>query len=216
MSDTTIRHDSIANQPICEQLVRREVGHCVSMLMYHFAQHPEALEGSDYSWEDDVLPLCQQDDWEAAFNESDYEIAEDSAGDTYVIDRSAYPNTLGNFQDKYDLDDPGEVAEFATDQYDEYLLANGVAIDDPDDWQDACQIAGIDDPYTNEALEHWIVSDWFAGKLAEHGEMTGELFGLTIWGRCCSGQAIHLDGVIGEIAAEMGILDGQSHSWAEK
>jgi hypothetical protein len=83
-----------------------------------------------------------------------------------------------------------------------------------DELREFCDEHGID-PEQNEALEHWAVSDWFAKKLAEHGEMTGELFNIRIWGRCCSGQAISADGVIAEIAASMQILDGQRHSWAE-
>lgn len=65
--------------------------------------------------------------------------------------------------------------------------------------------------YSNEPLEFWIVSDWFAEKLAEKGEATAELHGLTIWGRTTSGQAIFLDWVIKEIAHDMGILPGQEN-----
>jgi hypothetical protein len=51
-----------------------------------------------------------------------------------------------------------------------------------------------------EAYEHWIVSDWLADKLEERGEMiVRDFLGLTIWGRCTSGQAILLDGVICDI-----------------
>lgn len=52
---------------------------------------------------------------------------------------------------------------------------------------------------TNEAYEHWIVSSWLSARLADHGEMVGEVMGLTIWGRCTTGQAISMDGVIREI-----------------
>ena len=65
----------------------------------------------------------------------------------------------------------------------------------------------------DEVLEHWAVSSWLAVKLQEKGETVGELFDFTIWGRCTSGQAIGSDGVIQEIAAEMGILHGQQYAW---
>jgi len=59
------------------------------------------------------------------------------------------------------------------------------------------------EPYQNEALEHWIVSDWLADKLEEHGEMVIHDFkGLTIWGRTTSGQHISLDYVIQKIASK--------------
>lgn len=59
------------------------------------------------------------------------------------------------------------------------------------------------EPYITEAYEHWIVSDWLATKLEEHGEMViRDFMGLTIWGRPTTGQAIYIDCVISEIALE--------------
>ena len=82
--------------------------------------------------------------------------------------------------------------------------------------QEFCEENSLD-PYTVEALEHWIVSNWLAGKLESKGEMIlHDFLGLTIWGRTCSGQAILLDGVISEICSDMEILDGQEYSWAPK
>ena len=58
-----------------------------------------------------------------------------------------------------------------------------------------------------EALEHWIVSGWLAGKLEEYGELiTKDFLGLTIWGRTCSGQAIMLDYVISQICDDLDML----------
>lgn len=51
----------------------------------------------------------------------------------------------------------------------------------------------------NEALEYWVVSNWLAEKLEEHGELTLTNGECTWWGRCTSGQAIYLDGIIKEI-----------------
>ena len=50
-----------------------------------------------------------------------------------------------------------------------------------------------------EALEHWLVSEWLAKRLLEEGEMVIEFLGLTIWGRTTSGQAIYIDSVIEDI-----------------
>ena len=51
-----------------------------------------------------------------------------------------------------------------------------------------------------EVYEHWIVSDWLADKLADKGEVVDKDFhGLTIWGRCATGQAIMLDRVVCDI-----------------
>lgn len=86
-----------------------------------------------------------------------------------------------------------------------------------DDWRELCEEQGIDaDDYRREIYEHWIVSDWFATKLESKGErILRDFFGLTVWGRSTTGQAILLDSVIREIASEMGILHGQENSWEE-
>jgi len=56
-----------------------------------------------------------------------------------------------------------------------------------------------DEDYPEEALEHWLVSDWLANRLREEGEMVIDFMDLTIWGRTTSGQAILLDSVIEDI-----------------
>lgn len=65
--------------------------------------------------------------------------------------------------------------------------------------QDACELEHIE-PYESEILEHWIVSDTLARRLSELGERVGPLGSLKVWGRATSGQAIHMDAVIRELA----------------
>jgi hypothetical protein len=61
-----------------------------------------------------------------------------------------------------------------------------------------------EEDYREAVEEHWIVSDWLANRLEERGEcVLRDFFGLTVWGRTCSGQAISLDGVIGDIFDEL-------------
>jgi hypothetical protein len=48
-----------------------------------------------------------------------------------------------------------------------------------------------------EIYEHWIVSERLADRLEQHGEVIErDFYGLTVWGRATTGQAILLDGVI--------------------
>ncbi len=69
-------------------------------------------------------------------------------------------------------------------------------------WEYACNEIDIE-PYTNDALEHYIVTDWLANELESRGEMINRDFlGLTIWGRACSGQGILLDAVMVEITKD--------------
>mgnify|MGYP003108733246 CR=1 FL=1 len=72
-----------------------------------------------------------------------------------------------------------------------------------DTWQEACEARGIE-PYQREVFEHWIVSDWLADKLAEHGEKVDKDFaGMTVWARTTSGQGIASDSVMEAIYAEL-------------
>ena len=72
-----------------------------------------------------------------------------------------------------------------------------------DNLSDVLHQWGASDDSYEEALEHWIVSDWLADKLAEENEMvTKDFLGLTIWGRTTSGQSIDMDYVIQKIAKE--------------
>jgi hypothetical protein len=78
---------------------------------------------------------------------------------------------------------------------------------DDDECREICEAARLE-PYTREAYEHWLVSDWLADKLEEKGEMIArDLHGLTVWGRTTTGQAIYMDGVICEIFDELHASD---------
>jgi len=70
-------------------------------------------------------------------------------------------------------------------------------------WGELCEIENIE-PYDREVFEHWAVSTWFADKLEAKGEKVDKDFaGLCIWARTTTGQAIHADGVIEAIYADM-------------
>jgi len=56
----------------------------------------------------------------------------------------------------------------------------------------------------NEVYEHWAVSKWLAEKLAEKGEVIElDFYGVCLWGRGTTGQAIAIDYVIEEIAKDI-------------
>ena len=99
-----------------------------------------------------------------------------------------------------------ELEEFCQDN-DIYNLDDHIELIGAEDF---CAEHDIDIRY-KEALEFWAVSKYMGRKLREHGEAVMELFGLTIWGRTTSGQAILLDRVIEDIGHDMEILHGQAH-----
>ncbi len=55
-----------------------------------------------------------------------------------------------------------------------------------------------------EVYEWWAISDWLADKLAAQGcVLHRDFYGLTVWGRCTTGQAISIDYVIERIVRDM-------------
>ena len=83
------------------------------------------------------------------------------------------------------------------------------------DWRELCEEENIDTfDYQAEVYEHWLVTEWLADRLEEQGQkVLRDFFGLTVWCRCTTGQAILLDHVISKIAEEMEILEGQKNEW---
>jgi hypothetical protein len=64
-------------------------------------------------------------------------------------------------------------------------------------------IENLNDEETDEyreIFEWWSISNWLAEKLREHKQPILENDYGTWWGRCTTGQAIKMDGVIEEIA----------------
>lgn len=86
-------------------------------------------------------------------------------------------------------------------EYLEEAQYNGFAGNSEDEAMEFCHKNNIE-PYTIDALEHWLVSNWLAYNLKERGEIVGSLFGLNIWGRSTSGQVIYSDYIIEKIYAE--------------
>lgn len=75
-------------------------------------------------------------------------------------------------------------------------------IKDNEGTQDFCDGLGLEG-HENDVLEFWLVSDWLAYHLEKQGEIIAtDFYGLTVWGRTCSGQAILLDSVICNIFDE--------------
>jgi hypothetical protein len=89
-------------------------------------------------------------------------------------------------------DDPDHPVALFQNQSGETSYAEG--------FQALCEEQGID-PYTDEAMEFWAVSDNLARALTLQGEKVGQdIYGMNVWARYCSGQAIYMDNVIEVIA----------------
>jgi len=93
-------------------------------------------------------------------------------------------NTLNDFIEWTNQDDIKTAKELIA-----YLSVNFVEF---------CEYFEIESYFTN-VLEHWIVSDNLARHLRENDQVVVDIYGLTIWGRFTSGQAISMDSVICDI-----------------
>jgi hypothetical protein len=95
---------------------------------------------------------------------------------------------------------------YATTDSDGDSLDEGQGYDETEAgaWRAGYDSLRIDHPDGTECLEHWLVTDDLARRLREQGEaVADDIAGLTVWGRCTSGQAIYADAVIQRIARDI-------------
>ena len=201
-------------QELARRLVDREIYYRVSSLvstLSNLAQEclPSVLRNEGLDWEDDILPLLESTNYEEALR-------------AWVMDTDGV--------DVQSLESAIEIDNYWGEFLEEVIIPKlGQLGDDLDDWLDAdperdekfrelvferlyknsdmeelCRELDVDtDDFRGDIYEHWLISDWLARKLKERGETTGELCGLTVWGRGTTGQSICLDRVIQNLAIEL-------------
>jgi hypothetical protein len=77
------------------------------------------------------------------------------------------------------------VRDAGTESFGDYVLSDFSRTDDaPDDPESAD---------FREVYEQWSVSDWLAYRLQNAGETVREFFGMQVWLRTCTGQALYMD-----------------------
>ena len=181
-------YDSIVNQRIKDDFVRRNVYRCVTSIVEYILNK---------SWEDRDAPFCHDDVLHfyvprcpECHTENDMEESE------LYLCVNCYEKS----------DEPFEYC-IECDSEDSYELFIGYKCG----W--CGHLAeGIDiDTVQQEVYEWWIVSDWLLSKFGANGEVV--IQHENIWGRTCTGQAISLDSVISQICYDMRILEGQQNEW---
>lgn len=189
----TARQTESDFQRKCSEFVAREVYCCASTLVSELAQ--------DEKYMDDLMEAMSQPQYIHTFNytctgevevegtEEDDELELEECGETWKDEEN---DSRTKQLDHDSIDDVNEFHEFTR------ACPKCGTLTDPES-----VISKETDPI--EAYEHWIVSDWFATKLEEQGEMVlRDFLGLTIWGRTCSGQAIAMDYNVREIVKSLG------------
>lgn len=213
-------------QELANRLVQQNVICCVSTLIEGLLKVSSELDYKLFADAfdidiDDLQSLCQKPDFETAARDFIFNDADAADLESIADDNGCWEDILSEY-----VPEVKEAAEEAEDDSTTYYLYTGCTnpFDDEDeareaaiesvmpairetvwkityDYEAICSNHGLDYEYT-EALEYWVVSDWLSRKLAEKGEAIAEVCGLTVWGRCTSGQMIACDAVIEEIAKE--------------
>lgn len=209
-------------QDLARRLVDREIYYCVSSLvstLSTLAQHCDwkILRDEGVSWEEDIYPLLEWTDYEEAgrnaIENADLDELETLCESVAYWDEACSCAGFDSSTEYADSDGEMDTIDFQT-WFDDHCTDEEKATvmtelrtytaDHVSDWQEFCSDNEIDTyEFRGEIYEHWLISDWLSRKLSEKGKTVGELFGLTIWGRCCTGQSICLDRVIQEIALEL-------------
>ncbi len=227
-----MNHNSTVNQDIKSKLVQREVIESINTTMDVFLRSPEACEAANEDWDDlmsrasspvDPEELCWEEDWvEAADTNIVHSLNEtfptwvDAAihlGYQLVDPEVGWVNEEGD-----EIDTDAESVCDSSNNDDKYASMVDDAItlcDDEDyiDFEDCANDQGFE-RYT-EVYEWWSITPWLGARLREHGEVVFDFLDFTVWGRCTTGQAILLDHVIGQIAEDMEILEGQKYAWSK-
>lgn len=199
--------NSSDNQRILAQLVDRSITACCSGLIQTLVQAgPDLMEKLDIKFEDLATVMSQPD-----YEEAVQQWIRDDASLEELVEAELIDEQPEADEDDVQIEEAGDNlrkvaarnARRLGQSSLEYIYNNF----------DLCRTSTVDDI---EALEHWIVDSWFASKLEDFGEMVSSNIFPDNWsvrGRATSGQAISMDYVIAEIAAEMEILAGQKYEW---
>ena len=188
---------SAVNQRVVGDLVHREVICCISSTVSALLKVASECHSEDFSY-DDMLNLCER--------------------------RADNSERIDEIMERLDEID-SEIADAEKERDGEKTPVRRVRIaekmlkeleSEKSKLEDEKQELEVEQDEPSEVYEHWNVSRYFARKLAEHGEVTGDLLDFIVWGRCCTGQAVLLDYVVCVIAAEMQILEGQRNDWSKQ
>ena len=192
MTKQEIIADESSFQRVCGAYVSRHIGPCVSSLMYDVGQNlEECAKIFDFDY-DEALGWFVQDDWEEPVNYfidnadlDDLETIADMVGEwAEILDE------VGVKSDFYE----DRVAVKATPQEIKQIRSKVQSMISGDEYREIADTFNLD-PYQIEIYEHWnIDSNWFADELKKYGQVVFEFGGLTIFGRCTTGQSLSLDG----------------------
>lgn len=222
MATTLTKSDVLADegkfQQACGLWVARNIGWCVSSLMYDVGQNLEECSRIfDFDY-DEAMGWFRREDWqepvEQLIADADLDDLED------IAERVGWwSDVVGEFPTATKQEDEdGEVFWRADgDRFDDEDEANqdvlernidkirekvSALITNDEEYRDIVNAYNLE-PDTWEIYEHWILKErWTARELEAHGEIVFDFGELSIWGRCTTGQSIAIDGVVRDIVRD--------------
>ena len=181
MTKQEIIQDETLFQRACGLWVERNIGQCVSSLMYDVGRNLEECSRIfDFDY-DEAIGWFQREDFEEVVSYHISNLDRDEVVE-YLTGRSI------ECRDDEDIATLREAMfeDIKSEDLDEYARENG-----------------IDTDY-DEVYEHWIVnSGWAADDLRAYGQIVFEFGGLTIFGRCATGQSLSLDGWVRRLMRDL-------------
>ena len=190
--------NSTINQHIKGLLVQREISLCLSYLMDELFKASNMISSREIS-------LPNYEDIENYFRYPEW--SETVVGESLFF-KGGSEDDKEEFLANFDRLEEESAELLRTEQISEETHERNCEL-----IQDAKSDFGRIESEPQEILEWWSVDSMMFENLKEKGEPVLEYANLNLWGRTCSGQAILLDHVITEIAADMGILEGQENDW---
>lgn len=193
--------NSTVNQQIKGKLVGREVNMCLSYLMQELFKASNMISSRDVDLPqlEDVENFYSYPEWNKTVVGEDlyFQGGTESKKDEFLKEFDRLEEESAELLEKE------EISETTHDR-------NVEQINEARE-----EFEGIENE-PQEVYEWWAVDEMLFNNLRDKGEPVLEYANMYIWGRTCSGQAILLDHVITEIAADMEILEGQAHDWSRK
>ena len=204
MTKQEIINDEIFFQRACDLWVERNIGQCVSSLMYNVGRNLEECSRIfDFDY-DEALGWFQREDYSEVVSDfiddadlDDLETIADMVGDW---EGSVY-SVLGMSPEEYAAEETSE--EDQTEDLKALRTKVKALITNDSEYAEIGRHFNLDPDY-DEVYEHWIVtSSWAAEDLRAYGQIVFEFGGMTIFGRCTTGQSLLLDGFVRRLMRDL-------------
>ena len=200
MTKQEIIQDEILFQRACGLWVERNIGQCVSSLMYDVGRNLEECSRIfDFDY-DEAIGWFQREDYS--------EVVSDFIDDADLDDLETIADMVGDWEEI--LDEAGvstkEEEDFVgptSEHLDQIRTKVKALITNDSEYTEIGRNFNLDPDY-DEVYEHYIVnSSWAASDLRAYGQIVFEFGGMTIFGRCTTGQSILLDGWVRRLMRDL-------------